>query len=141
MKKNFIFCLVLFFLISTTLVSFSKESEFSKAIKTCQNYTKNQDIIRGGEFFNIKVSLENKGNACVYKEKISQGDEFFVLTCNFSKNVLNYLSGQMEIYNDTYKNQIAKENIFEAKMTNNPAILDKYLSNPQYCNITTSKSK
>mgnify|MGYP003518574584 FL=1 len=49
------------------------------------------------------------------------------------------MSSSMEKFNSEFKKQIAKNKIFEAKMTSNGEIFNKYLANPQFCTITHSK--
>ncbi len=140
MKKSYLFfCLVAVFVFFTCSVSFAKDSAFSTAIETCQKYSKSGDIARNGEVYNLLITLENKGNHCQYKEKITYGTNYSLLTCNFPKSALSYLANSMREYNDNFQPQIAKDNIYEAKLTNNYYIFEKYLANPQYCSITGSK--
>lgn len=142
MKNNYLFlCLVAVIFIFTCPGSLAKDSTFSKAIETCQKYSKSGDIARNGEVYNLLITLENKGNHCQYKEKITYGVNYSLLTCNFPKTSLSYLANSMREYNDNFQAQIAKDNIYEAKLTNNYYIFEKYLANPQYCNITGSKTK
>lgn len=122
--------------------SFCFASSFPQAIKTCENYSKQGSITYNGEYFDILVTLEKaKDNKCVYKEKIYQDKDYQLLTCNFEQKQLGFLSDSMQRFNDTFKSQIAKNNIFEAKMTTNGEIFQRYLINPSYCKITHSKKK
>ncbi len=141
MKK--ILTLLILLLLSAfiyTEVSANGILSFSTAVKTCEKYAKSEDIERNGEIFNISVVLEkNKNNKCTYKEKISQGSDWELLTCNFEQGQLNFISNSMLKFSQTFAKQIAKEPIFEAKMTTNGEIFQKYLANPKYCTITHSK--
>ena len=74
-----------------------------------------------------------------YKEKIYQGREYQMLTCNFDEGQLPFMSKSMEKFSETFKKQLAKNPIFEAKMTTNGEVFQKYLANPKYCTITHSK--
>ena len=138
MKKIFSF-MVLSLLFMSGIAN-SMENTFPEALKTCQKYSKTQDLVRYGSVFTLSITLENKANGCVYKEKISQGQDYNLMTCTFPKNTLSVLSDLMSEYNKQYKTQIAKENIFEAKMTNNYTIMEKYLANPKYCKITANRA-
>ena len=62
-----------------------------------------------------------------------------MLTCNFDKDQLLFMSDSMEKYSGIFKKELAKNKIFEAKMTTNGEVFQKYLANPKYCRITTSK--
>ncbi len=140
-KSHLLFCLVAVFTFLACSVSFAKDSAFTTAVETCQKYSKTGNIARNGEVYNLLITLENKGNHCQYKEKITYGVDYSLLTCNFPKTSLSYLANSMREYNDNFQAQIAKDNIYEAKLTNNYYIFEKYLANPQYCNITSSKTK
>ena len=141
MKKIF---LILFFSIVTSLLSqnfaFCLESGFSRALKNCDKYSLNGAIPYNGEVFNLLITLnKGKNDKCVYKEKIYQDKNYQMLTCNFTKSQLSFMSSSMEKFNSEFKKQIAKNKIFEAKMTSNGEIFNKYLANPQFCTITHSK--
>ena len=87
-----------------------------------------------------KESFDFDGKlSCIYKEKIFQGKNYQLLTCEFTQNELNYISNSMQRFNDTFRVQIAKNRIFEAKLTTNGEVFQKYLANPSYCKITHSK--
>lgn len=139
MKKSLYLVL---FLIALTVAS-SKiyaQNEFYKALQTCEEYSKQGSIYHSGQNFDILITLNKaKGNKCIYKEKIYQGKDYQMLTCNFEQSQLDGLSKSMKAYSDMFKKQILKNNIFEAKMTTNGEIFQKYLINPQYCKITHSK--
>ena len=136
----------LFFIISiicTTLgicSVYAMQTKFSKALLTCENFSQTGSIERNNEVFNILVTLEKtKNGKCIYKEKIYQGKEYQMLTCNFNEGQLPFMSKSMEKYSEIFKKQLAKNPIFEAKMTTNGEIFQKYLANPEYCSITHSK--
>lgn len=140
MKKNLILVLALLsFLVLNTKIAFA-ENNFSKALRTCENYTKSGSIPFNGENFDLLITLNKtlKGQ-CIYKEKIIQPVGYELLTCTFSKDHLPFLADSMEKYNQTFKKEIAKNDIFEAKMTTNGVVFKKYLSNPELCKITSKK--
>ena len=142
MKKIYsLICLFTIFSFYTCLASFAGENNFSEALETCKKYSKSENITRNGILYNLTISLESKGNNCIYKEKISEGNKSSALNCTFSKTILPALATSMKEYNNEFKAQIAKNKIYEAKMTNNYTIFKEYLANPQYCNITTSSTK
>ena len=117
-------------------------TNFSQALLTCENYSKEGSIKHQNEVFNLLITLDKaKNGKCVYREKIYQDKDYQMLTCNFEKSELEFLSKSMEEFNKTFRSQIAKNNIFEAKMTTNGEIFQKYLIDPQYCKITHSKKK
>ena len=101
------------------------QSDFIKAIKTCESYSQDGAIEHDGEVFNIRITLDKaKDNKCIYREKIYQVD---------------FIANSMTRFSDMFKKQIAKNRIFEAKLTTNGEVFQKYLANPQYCKITHSK--
>lgn len=112
---------------------------FPQALATCEKYSKEGSIQYKNETFNLSISLNKSKNKCVYKEKIYQDIGYQMLTCNFEKSQLDFLSKSMEEYNKAFRKEIAKNPIFEAKMTTNGQIFQKYLIDPQYCKITHSK--
>lgn len=115
------------------------QNSFPQAIATCENYSKQGSIAHNNEIFNLLITLDKKGDKCVYKEKIYQNKDYQMLTCNFEQSQLEFLSKSMQEYNTTFKKQILKNDIFEAKMTTNGEIFQKYLIDPKYCKITHSK--
>ena len=52
----------------------------------------------------------------------------------YFKRVVN-----QDLYNNTFKKEISKNNIFSAKLTSNGEVFQKYLVDPKYCQITHSK--
>ncbi len=116
------------------------ENNFSKALRTCESYSKDGVIPYNGENFNISITLNKalKG-MCTYKEKIHQPTGYQLLTCNFSKQQLPFVADSMERYNQYYKKPIAQNPIFEAKMTTNGEVFEKFLANPEICQITYKK--
>ncbi len=113
------------------------ENNFSKALRTCENYSKEGVIPYNHENFNLSITLNKtiKGG-CIYKEKIHQAIGYQLLTCNFSKQQLPYIADSMERYNQYFKQAIAQNPIFEAKMTTNGEVFQKFLANPEICQIT-----
>ncbi len=116
------------------------ENNFSNALRNCGKYSKDGVIPYENQNFNVSINLEKsiKGG-CIYKEKIHQDIGYELLTCNFTKNQLPYIADSMERFNQYYKKEIAKNSIFEAKMTSNGEVFEKYLANPAICNITYKK--
>lgn len=112
---------------------------FSQALMSCENYSKEGTVQYKNETFNLLITLNKSKNKCIYKEKIYQNTDYQMLTCNFEKSQLDFLSKSMEEYNRTFKKEITKNPIYEAKMTSNGQIFQKYLIDPKYCKITHSK--
>ena len=117
------------------------ENAFTTALKTCAPYSQQGSAINAGQLYNITITLEKKQKNCIYKEKISQGSGFQMLTCHFPSEDLGFIADNMSNFTTVYKDQVAKNKIFEAKLTNNYDIFEKYLINPNFCKITTSKNK
>lgn len=141
MKKILIIGFVFLTLISTIFCSISiAQTEFSKALRTCETYRQDGSITHNGEVFDLTITLDKSRNKCVYKEKIHQGKKYQMLTCNFENGQLPAIADSMEKFTDFYKKEIAKNKIFEAKMTTNGEVFQKYLANPKYCTITHSKN-
>ena len=141
MKKIFHSLAIALFAIAT-INSANAQSllSFPQAVATCEKYSQQGSIEHNNEIFNILITLEKKrGDSCIYKEKIFQGKNYQLLTCEFTQNELNYISNSMQKFNDTFRVQIAKNRIFEAKLTTNGEVFQKYLANPNYCKITHSK--
>ena len=141
MKKFFInIALVLMTFVAINQIACA-QLPFAQAIATCEEYNQEGTIEFSGEAFNLTITLNKakKGDKCIYKEKIHQNKSYQMLTCQFSKNQLSALSNSMTRFNQEFKKQIDKNRIFEAKMTTNGEIFQKYLVNPNYCNITHSK--
>ena len=144
MKKIAIFSVtVVLFLICFFCNQLSvAQSYFPQAIKTCEKYSQDGSASYNNETFGILITLQkSKNDMCTYKEKIYQGNEYQMLTCNFHSSQLADISDSMTRYNDTFRTEIAKNRIFEAKMTTNGEVFQKYLANPKYCKITTNSNK
>ena len=140
MKKTVVYLAFLAFIFFSYGFSANAQSAFLDAIKTCENYSKDGTIKHKGESFNISISLKKtRKNNCVYKEKIHQENGYQMLTCNFLPNQLEYIHDSMQRFSQEFKKQIAKNDIFEAKLTTNGEIFQKYLIDKQYCKITYSK--
>ena len=138
--KKILFCLAL--LIAFMGVAIEKstaKTKFSKALLSCEEYYQDGAIKHQNELFNLTITLSPKGDKCIYKEKIHQNKSYQMLTCEFSKNQQGVLSNSMTRFNQEFKKQIDKNRIFEAKMTTNGEIFQKYLVDPKYCKITHSK--
>ena len=140
MKKIFFSIALLITTLIFTDIETQAQLSFPQAVATCEKYSQEGMAEFKNEYFNIQITLDKKrGGICVYKEKIFQGKNYQLLTCEFGENELNYISNSMQRFNDTFKTQIAKNRIFEAKLTTNGEVFQKYLANPNYCKITHSK--
>lgn len=141
-KSNIFKVLAVFGILSVfSIGAVQAENAFSAAIRTCQPYSKDGAVVYEGQTFNILVTLQKKADKCVYKEKIYQDKKYQMLTCNFEKSQLGPIADSMEKYNKIFKVEIAKNSIFEAKMTTNGEVFQNYLANPKYCSISHSKEK
>ena len=113
---------------------------FPQAVATCENYSQQGGVEYNNEYFNILITLEKgRRDSCIYKEKIFQNKNYQLLTCEFHQTELDYISKSMQKFNDEFRVQIAKNRIFEAKLTTNGEFFQKYLANPNYCKMTHSK--
>ena len=142
MKKiatTLMFCLLTS--ISTFAAENRMQTDFTRAIKNCDKYSKEGSAKFNGEEFDIAITLDNTKKGCMYKEKIFQGKDYQQLTCNFSEKHLKFINDSMERYSAFFKKEIAKNPIFEAKLTTNGEIFQQYLINPEICKITYSKKK
>lgn len=90
--------------------------------------------------FDLLITLQKVKDVCVYKEKIIQNNKWQLLTCKFNENQIPFIADSMDRYSSTYRKQMDKNKIFEAKLTTNYEVFQKYLSNPQTCEITYSKN-
>lgn len=139
--KNFVFNI--FLLASLVLITNNTalaQLPFSEAVATCETYSQEGSIEHSGETFDLLITLnKSKGGGCIYKEKIYQNKNYQMLTCEFNKNQLSYISNSMKKFSKEFEKQIAKNKIFEAKLTTNGEVFQKYLANPNYCKITHSK--
>lgn len=115
------------------------QQPFYEAIKTCSSYSKEGVIPFNHENFNLLITLDKKGDKCVYKEKIFQEKKYQMLTCNFRQTQLEPIAKSMKEYYDYYKTQIEKNPIFEGKMTSNGIVFQQYLVDSSICQITHSK--
>lgn len=134
---NMFFVAFIVFLINSSAFA---QLPFYEAVATCEEYKQEGSIDYSGETFDITITLnKTKNNKCIYKEKIHQNKSYQMLNCEFSKNQLGFLADSMKRFNQEFAKQIAKNRIFEAKMTTNGEIFQKYLVNPNFCTITHSK--
>ncbi len=136
--KNLTVCLILMVLISifTKCVA---QNPFSDAMRTCETYSKQGSIPYDNENFGVLITLQKKGDKCVYKEKIFQDKKSQTLTCNFQQHQWAPIADSMEKFNTAFKKEIIKNPIFEAKLTTNGEVFQKYLADPKNCSITHSK--
>lgn len=137
MKKTLFLAAILLF---SSLQVFG-ETEFSKAMLNCDSYSQDGAIPYNGQTFNLKITLQKSKGKCVYKEKIYQNIGYEQLTCNFDKDGMKYISNSMSEFADVYKKEIAKNKIFEAKLTSNADVFQKYLVEKKYCQISHFKKK
>lgn len=139
MKKTLLKAFLFIFVFSTVNIAFA-ETDFVKALRTCEKYSQTGTVSHSSEVFTLTITLDPKANnRCQYKEKISQGKDFELLTCNFDKAQLPFMAESMQKFSNIYKKEMLKNKIYEAKMTTNAEVFNKYLANPKYCTITHSK--
>lgn len=139
MKKFLVFNLIIFLAIFGIL-SAKAQSKFANAIKTCESYSNDGAVKHNGETFNILITLNKaKGNKCIYREKIYQQKDYQMLTCEFNQNQMDFISDSMSRFNKEFANEIAKNNIFEAKLTTNAEVFQRYLVDQDICKISYSK--
>lgn len=139
MKKTLLKLLIFIFVFSIADVAFA-ETEFVKSLRTCEKYSQTGSVRYNDEIFNLTITLDPKtNNRCQYKEKITQGNDYELLTCYFDKTQLPFMAESMQKFSDLYKKELIKNKIYEAKMTTNAEVFNKYLANPKYCTITHSK--
>lgn len=139
MKKTlFIFMISLFMCMQAMA-----QTEFTNALQTCEKYSQDGSIPYQGQVFNLKITLEKgKNGKCTYKEKIYQDSTGYeLLTCNFDKDQLKFVANSMIEYSNLFKNELAKNKIFEAKLSSNGVVFQKYLVDKKYCQITHFKKK
>ena len=137
MKKLFLYALILF--VSTISISYA-EGSFTNSLRTCEKYSQLGGVSMGVEYYNILITLDKSKKKCNYKEKIYQASGYQMLSCTFDMEQLPLLADSMDRFNTAYKKQVEKNKIYEAKLTNNAEIFEKFLINPKYCQITQSKN-
>lgn len=123
------------------ITSATAQNTFTQSLRTCEKYSQLGGVNHQGEFYNILITLEKTKKACVYKEKIYQNSGYQMLTCNFQMGQLSALADSMDKFTTAYAKPIAKNKIYEAKLTSNGEIFEQYLINPKYCQVTKSKTK
>lgn len=135
--KKFLIILPIIGLTFAMATSAFAETAFSRAIATCEEYNQNGIIVHQNEAYSINVSLKKaKKNKCTYKEQISVGKNVHTLTCNFAQNQMKDISYSMSKFSEQFKSQMQKNPIYESKLSTNPEIFQKYLTDPQYCTIS-----
>ena len=140
--KKIISLVFLCFVLGLQMNAFAEKNtqiSFPEAIRTCEKYSNTGEAKYANETFGIAITLEKTRNHCVYKEKIFQGKDYQLLTCKFNEYQAKFIADSTEKYNKHFAKEIAKNNIFEAKLTNNGEIFQKYLINNAICEITYSK--
>ena len=134
--------LTFIFISSMFLFAFANaENTFTTALRTCNKYSQLGGVDFNGNYFNILITLDKSKKGCIYKEKIYQQSDYQMLTCTFQTGQLSSIADSMSKFTEAYKKEIAKNKIYEAKLTNNAEIFEKYLINSQICKITSSKTK
>ncbi len=142
MKKIFLVLSLLLLICTTVFASAFPKTNFSKAILNCDTYRQEGSVKHNNEVFNILITLKkNFNNSCTYKEKIYQDDDYMLLTCTFKKGQMEFISNSMDRFYAELHNEINKNPIFEAKLTTNGEVFQKYLVNKDICQITHSKKK
>lgn len=113
------------------------ETNFSRAIATCEDFNQKEIIVQNNEAYNVSVSLEKgKKNNCIYKEKITIGKNTHLLTCTFDKKAMTEISQLMSDFSNRFKSHMIKNPIYEAKLSTNAEIFQRYLTDIQYCKIS-----
>ena len=134
--KKILFLLAMF--LFGTLQAYC-ETDFINALNTCASFTQTGAIPYGGQVFNIMITLQKSKGKCLYKEKIYQDIGYEQLACSFDNNQLKFISDSMKEFTETFKKEISKNKIFEAKLSSNGVVFQKYLVEPKYCQITHFK--
>lgn len=141
MNNKNIFLVIFGLLIATGIAFGVNNLPFYQAVKTCESYSNIGDGSYDNETFKIEITLQkSKNNHCIYKEKISQGPKYQLLTCDFLPYQLEYISNSMQRYNKYFSKQIPSGSIFEAKLTSNAEVFNKYVADPKNCKVTYSKN-
>lgn len=142
MKKN-----LLFIFIASTLflglfnIAFA-QTNFTKALSTCEEYSQKGIIVHQNEAYTVQVTLQKgKKDNCVYKEKITIGQNIHLLTCTFNKMQTDNIAKTMNEFSEKYKTHMIKNPIFEAKLSTNAEIFQAYLTNHNYCQISGHTEK
>jgi len=139
MKKLFLaFIFALFIMQTAPLFA---ETEFVKALRNCEKYSQLGGVEYEHTYYNILVTLEKNKKMCTYKEKIYRDTGYQLLTCNFDMGLMNGIADSMDRFTNAYKKEMAKNKIFEAKLTLCAEVFENYLINGKYCKITSSKTK
>lgn len=142
MKKSIIFCLFFGLLLFNGFTKAeTNQNAFVSALKNCDKYSNTGIIPRAGNNYTLTITLEKTRSNCQYKEKISLGSGYQLLTCHFDNAQLQTIADYMDKYNNKYKKDISKNSIYEAKLTNSREIFENFLINPDYCKITNSVKK
>ena len=118
------------------------QTEFLNALKTCENFTQEGSIEKNNELYNLKITLKKlKNDKCQYREKITQAIQEQTLICNFNKEQIYFITNSMLEFYKAFPKEIAKNKIFEAKLSTNGVIFQKYLIDKNYCTIEQLKRK
>ena len=141
MKKVLSCLFILVALMGIVIEKAYAKTKFASSMSTCQEYYQDGSIKHQNEFFNLTITLKPKGDKCIYKEKIYQGEYYQMLTCKFNKQQQAFISDSMDRFYNAFKTQINKNPIFEAKLTSNAEVFQRYLVDQQYCEITHSKNR
>ena len=139
MRKSFFALLVLVFtFLFSQNITFG-QTAFLEALNSCNPYTQEGMLSHKGVMYNIVISLKKlKDGKCQYKESISQINKVNTLTCKFNETQINYITDSMKRFYSTFEEEIAKNRIYEAKLTTNGEIFQEILINKTYCTIEES---
>ena len=108
------------FIVFTLLLSacvFAQNS-FTKALRTCEKYSQLGGVALGDQYYNILITLDKNKKSCTYNEKIYQSSGYQLLSCNFKTEQLGTIADIMDNFTEAYKKEVAKNKIYEAKLTN-----------------------
>ena len=138
--KKIIMSVLIILLCFLAISKVNAQSKFVNAIKTCEEYSNEGSVKYKNEVFNIRITLNKaKGKKCIYKEKIYQQKNYQMLTCEFKQKHQDYIAESMTKFHNEFASQIAKNNIFEAKLTSNAEVFQNFLVDQEICKITYSK--
>ena len=139
MKKIVPVLMTIFFVFTAS--TSNAQNAFTKSLRTCEKYSQLGGADYQNQYYNILITLEKNKKSCIYKEKIYQNTGYQMLTCKFDMGDVTGIADSMDNFVNHYKKEVAKNKIYEAKLTNNAEIFENYLINKKYCQITKSKTK
>lgn len=131
---------IVFFLVVCSVNCVFAETDFTRALRNCEKYSQTGTIPYEGQNFDLLITLQKQKDVCLYREKIIQDNKWQLLACKFSENQIPFIADSMDKYSKVYRKELDRNKIFEAKLTTNYEVFQKYLSDPHTCEITYSKN-